>query len=152
MALTVALQAFGHGFHFNPLDIDASFKLEPGDLPDGTGYDISEDAEDGEEVDQNSDREKEKDDSPGVEEKEQLLDNGSDPYEARMYVELNRNVEWEQTGDIYDGKKSGTDVSEVFGLREYREGDTLQSIHWKLSGKMHQLIVREFGRPVNYHR
>lgn len=39
----------------------------------------------------------------------------------------------------------------MFGLREYREGDPLQSIHWKLSGKMNQLIVREFGRPVNYH-
>ncbi len=73
------------------------------------------------------------------------------PYEAQIYVSLERNVEREQNGDIYDGKKSGTDVSEVFGLREYREGDPLQSIHWKLSGKTRQLIVREFGRPVNYH-
>lgn len=73
------------------------------------------------------------------------------PYEAHMYVSLSKNREREQLGDIYDGKKSGTDVSEVFGLREYREGDSLQSIHWKLSGKMQQLIVREFGRPVNYH-
>lgn len=73
------------------------------------------------------------------------------PYEAPMYVSLQRHREREQAGDIYDGKKSGTDVSEVFGLREYREGDPLQSIHWKLSGKMNQLIVREFGRPVNYH-
>lgn len=73
------------------------------------------------------------------------------PYEAQIYVSLGRYMEREQQGDIYDGKKSGTDVSEVFGLREYREGDALQSIHWKLSGKMKQLIVREFGRPVNYH-
>ncbi len=73
------------------------------------------------------------------------------PYEAPMYVSLNRHREREQPGELYDGKKSGTDVSEVFGLREYREGDPLQSIHWKLSGKMNQLIVREFGRPVNYH-
>lgn len=73
------------------------------------------------------------------------------PYEAQLYISLNKNREKEQPGDIYDGKKSGTDVSEVFGLREYKEGDSLQSIHWKLSGKMGQLIVREFGRPVNYH-
>lgn len=73
------------------------------------------------------------------------------PYEAQMYVSLQKHKEREQPGDIYDGRKSGTDVSEVFGLREYREGDPLQSIHWKLSGKMKQLIVREFGRPVNYH-
>ncbi len=73
------------------------------------------------------------------------------PYEAQIYISLYRQREREQPGDIYDGKKSGTDISEVFGLREYREGDPLQSIHWKLSGKMKQLIVREFGRPVNYH-
>ncbi|MEY8339023.1 DUF58 domain-containing protein [Lachnospiraceae bacterium 62-35] len=73
------------------------------------------------------------------------------PYEARMYVSMQTHRNREQPGDIYDGRKSGTDVSEVFGLREYREGDSLQSIHWKLSGKMRQLIVREFGRPVNYH-
>ncbi len=73
------------------------------------------------------------------------------PYEAHMYVSFQKHREREQPGELYDGKKSGTDVSEVFGLREYREGDPLQSIHWKLSGKMKQLIVREFGRPVNYH-
>ncbi len=73
------------------------------------------------------------------------------PYDVQLYVSLQKNREREQPGDIYDGKKSGSDVSEVFGLREYREGDPLQSIHWKLSGKMNQLIVREFGRPVNYH-
>ncbi len=73
------------------------------------------------------------------------------PYEASMYITQNRHREREQPGDIYDVRKSGTDVSEVFGLREYQEGDPLPSIHWKLSGKMRQLIVREFGRPVNYH-
>lgn len=73
------------------------------------------------------------------------------PYEAQMYVTLYRRSEREQPGELYDGRKSGTDVSEVFGLRAYQEGDPLQSIHWKLSSKMKELIVREFGRPVNYH-
>ena len=73
------------------------------------------------------------------------------PFELQMYVTLNRNREREQPGDIYDGRRSGTDVSEVFGLREYQEGDPLSGVHWKLSGKMKKLIVREFGRPVNYH-
>ncbi len=72
------------------------------------------------------------------------------PYDAQIYASLRRQIMREQIGEIYDAKRSGTDVSEVFGLREYREGDPLQSIHWKLSGKLKQLIVREFGRPVNY--
>lgn len=73
------------------------------------------------------------------------------PFESKMHADFNRHVDREQSGEIYDDAKSGMDVSEVFDLREYQEGDNLQSIHWKLSGKLNQLIVREFGRPINYH-
>lgn len=73
------------------------------------------------------------------------------PFESKMHADISRHVDREQYGEIYDDRRSGMDVSEVFGLREYREGDSLQSIHWKLSGKLNQLIVREFGRPINYH-
>lgn len=34
-------------------------------------------------------------------------------------------------------------------IREYREGDTLRSVHWKLSAKSDQLIVREFEQNVS---
>lgn len=73
------------------------------------------------------------------------------PFEGRIQAELKQHIDREQPGEIYDSKKSGMDVSEVFGLREYQEGDSLQSIHWKLSAKSDSLIVREFGRPINYH-
>lgn len=73
------------------------------------------------------------------------------PFESKMHADFSRYVDREQSGEIYDDAKSGMDVSEVFDLREYQEGDNLQSIHWKLSGKLNQLIVREFGRPINYH-
>lgn len=45
--------------------------------------------------------------------------------------------------------KSGDDPSEVFGIREYRPGDRIRSIHWKLSSKREQLLVREFSLPEN---
>ena len=48
----------------------------------------------------------------------------------------------------YSALKSGEDTSETFGIREYKEGDSLKSIHWKLTGKMENLIVREAGLPV----
>ncbi|MCI8610250.1 MAG: DUF58 domain-containing protein [Firmicutes bacterium] len=73
------------------------------------------------------------------------------PFEAQIHTDFRQHIDREQSGEIYDSRRSGTDVSEVFGLREYQEGDSLQSIHWKLSSKLNQLIVREFGRPINYH-
>ena len=51
--------------------------------------------------------------------------------------------------EYYSSYKSGDDPSEVFAIREYREGDRLQRIHWKLSIKQDQLMIKEFSDPVN---
>jgi uncharacterized protein (DUF58 family) len=51
--------------------------------------------------------------------------------------------------DSYSQVKSGDDPSEVFSIREYREGDRLQRIHWKLSKKQNQLMIKEFSDPLN---
>ncbi|MHB8127475.1 MAG: DUF58 domain-containing protein [Mobilitalea sp.] len=51
--------------------------------------------------------------------------------------------------DYYSSVKSGDDPSEVFTIREYREGDRLQRIHWKLSRKQDQLMIKEFSDPLN---
>ena len=45
--------------------------------------------------------------------------------------------------------KSGDDPSEVFNIREYAAGDKLQRIHWKLSTKQDELMVKEFSLPLN---
>lgn len=41
--------------------------------------------------------------------------------------------------DVY-----GEDNIEVKGVREYRQGDAIKHIHWKLSSKQKQLMVKEF--------
>ncbi len=51
--------------------------------------------------------------------------------------------------DYYSAVKSGDDPSEVFSIREYREGDRPQRIHWKLSQKQDQLMIKEFSDPLN---
>lgn len=43
---------------------------------------------------------------------------------------------------------SGNDPSEVFEIRDYKEGDKLQRIHWKLSSKKDKLMVKEFSDPI----
>ncbi len=73
-------------------------------------------------------------------------------YPAKMHLNarLERRPETRNAGELYDQMKTGQDVSEVSELREYVEGDSLKSIHWKLSEKLDRLIVREFGYPADY--
>ncbi|MCQ2538114.1 MAG: DUF58 domain-containing protein [Lachnospiraceae bacterium] len=40
------------------------------------------------------------------------------------------------------------DPSEAYGIREYVPGDSIKSIHWKLSEKTGKTMVREYGMPV----
>ena len=49
--------------------------------------------------------------------------------------------------DIYDDEKRGYDHTETFQIRPYVPGDKLQSIHWKLSAKTDELIVKESSLP-----
>lgn len=53
-------------------------------------------------------------------------------------------------GVTSDYRGKGRDRSEVFDVREYREGDSLKSIHWKLSARLDDIIVKEPARPADY--
>lgn len=48
----------------------------------------------------------------------------------------------------YSQYRSGSDMTETFQLREYVPGDSPRQIHWKLSGKLERLIVRDPGLPI----
>lgn len=51
--------------------------------------------------------------------------------------------------DIYSTIKSGDDSSEIFSIHEYKEGDRINHIHWKLSLKEDTLMVKDFGLPID---
>lgn len=55
-------------------------------------------------------------------------------------------------GERYSQRKPGDDPTELFALREYREGDRLSRIHWKLSQKLGRPLVKELGLPLSDHR
>lgn len=83
--------------------------------------------------------------------------NGASPA-GSVYVlpELQqRSIQTDEAADLgldsasYSTQKAGGDPSEIFQLRDYREGDPRHSVHWKLSSRMNRLIVREFGLPLN---
>ncbi len=50
----------------------------------------------------------------------------------------------EQTESI--NRMAGTDNTEVNDIRQYVTGDSLRSIHWKLSSKTEELQVRQYAR------
>ena len=54
-------------------------------------------------------------------------------------------------GERYSQRKPGDDPTELFALREYREGDRFSRIHWKLSQKMGKPLVKELGLPIADH-
>nr|WP_312579301.1 DUF58 domain-containing protein [Sedimentibacter sp.] len=43
----------------------------------------------------------------------------------------------------------GNDPSEIMDVREYKEGDRLAKIHWKLSDKYDQIMVKDFGDSIS---
>lgn len=49
--------------------------------------------------------------------------------------------------EVYDTLRSGTDRSETLKLRPFQNGDKLRNIHWKLSAKADELLVRENSMP-----
>ena len=49
--------------------------------------------------------------------------------------------------DVYDDFRPGYDPGEVFGVREFHDGDRLSSVLWKLSAKTEELMVRENSLP-----
>lgn len=50
--------------------------------------------------------------------------------------------------DEYSMKKAGYDPSETFAIREYQLGDRIRQIHWKLTEKFDNLMVRDYGLPI----
>lgn len=49
----------------------------------------------------------------------------------------------------YSATRKGDDSSETFGIAEYVQGDSMKAIHWKLSSKLDELMVREHSHPID---
>jgi len=67
-------------------------------------------------------------------------------YSPVLTVQARRAPESE--GERYSQTKPGDDLTELFGLREYRPGDRLSRIHWKLSQKTGRTLVKEPSLPL----
>ena len=61
---------------------------------------------------------------------------------------IESNYVYNAESSVFSREKPGDDPSEIFMLREYRDGDRHNLIHWKLSGRSDNFIVRELSKPV----
>lgn len=69
------------------------------------------------------------------------------PPNVSMEVILDRQNEGKTWEDGPMLNRPGTDKSETYDVRDYRQGDDVRAIHWKLSVKEDNLIVRIPGSP-----
>lgn len=71
------------------------------------------------------------------------------PEFSLMPVEITRKTrEFQAEAEEYSGERQGDDPSELYQIREYRMQDSLRDIHWKLSAREEELMVRERGFPL----
>lgn len=71
------------------------------------------------------------------------------PVFETMPVEISRSTrEFQAEADEYSCERRGDDPSETYQVREYREGDPLRDIHWKLTAREDELMIRERAFPL----
>lgn len=68
--------------------------------------------------------------------------------EEKAYVSA-RNNEYIEEPVKFSDNEPGDDCSQVFDIREFRDGDRLQRIHWQLSAKKDETYVKEFSLPID---
>lgn len=68
-------------------------------------------------------------------------------------VELIVKGEWTDSGTAEsDDTGKGDDPSVTYQIREYQPGDSMRGIHWKLSARTEEWVVREYGRTLSHPR
>ncbi|MDD3360665.1 MAG: DUF58 domain-containing protein [Hespellia sp.] len=64
-------------------------------------------------------------------------------------MEISRRTrEFLTDADDFSAEKGGEDPSEIYQIREYQEQDSIHKIHWKLSAKEDELMIKENGYPL----
>lgn len=61
-----------------------------------------------------------------------------------------RLLETDHAGNQRSQQRPGMLEGEFYGLREWRNGDSLRWIHWRTSAKLNEPAVRQFEQPRNH--
>lgn len=55
-----------------------------------------------------------------------------------------------QEGEQYEKNKKGMDMTDIYDMREYIPGDNIRRVHWKLSSKLDNMVIREGSDTSHY--
>lgn len=66
-----------------------------------------------------------------------------------LTIDIRPNTLLGVDSDVFSKTKKGDDPSEVFAIRDYVGGDKLNRIHWKLSSKTDNIMVKDYSLPIN---
>ena len=69
-----------------------------------------------------------------------------DTFEQTICISADANCP--DDSEVYSQERPGYDLTETFQIREYRIGDSIRQVHWKLSNKFDKLIIRDPSLPV----
>ena len=72
------------------------------------------------------------------------------PARAPITLTLSRTAAGTSNVESAMQNRRGNDPTQIFDVREYAPGDDVRAIHWKLSGKLDTLYVREASDPSHY--
>ncbi len=70
------------------------------------------------------------------------------PETFMLHAELCPPAAQGEEEELYAPNRKGEDLTELFQIREYQPGDHMKQIHWKLSGKLDGLFIREGSDPL----
>lgn len=71
------------------------------------------------------------------------------PNTVNASVKIRSNDWFSGEAQQFSSTVSGDDPSEVFNIREYKSGDKLNRVHWKLTSKTEKYMVKEFSLPLS---
>lgn len=66
-------------------------------------------------------------------------------------VTVEKNIRYKEESDEYSDLVSGNDKAQIFDISQYQEGDSIKDVHWKLSSKTDELMIKRYSLPVENH-
>lgn len=73
------------------------------------------------------------------------------PRNVKLQLELSREAIGAVREDVNMQSREGNDPSEMYAVREYIPGDDIRFVHWKLSSKMDQILLKQASDPTHYN-
>lgn len=70
------------------------------------------------------------------------------PVTRELSYPITRSLQKQEDGEETIQSRWGYDASAYHGVHPFQEGDSLHHIHWKLTGKMEEYMVKELDMPA----